>query len=297
MKVFVAGATGVIGRRAVPALVAGGHEVTGVARTPEKAALLQGLGATPVTVDLFDPAAVRSAAAGHDAVCNLATHIPPLTKAALPRAWAENDRIRTEASANLAAAVEGGRFVQESITFPYRDGGDDWLDEDTPYEAPGFTQSVETAEAAAHAVDGVVLRFGMFYAPDAAHTLDIVRLARKRVAALIGKPEAYASQIHAEDAGSAVVAALTAPPGTYNVVEDEPMRREDIFAVLAEVLGTKPPRKVPTTVAKLGGAKSTMLMRSQRVSNRRFKDATGWSPRYPSQREGLPAVVRDMADA
>src|SRR5580765_982765 len=105
MRVFVAGATGVLGRRAIPALVAAGHAVTAVVRSPAKAALARSLGATPVEVSLFDPDALRAAVAGHDAVCNLATHIPPLTRAADPRAWDENNRIRTDGSRNLVDAA------------------------------------------------------------------------------------------------------------------------------------------------------------------------------------------------
>src|SRR5690349_5278263 len=96
MKIFVAGATGVLGRRVVPLLVAEGHQVTGISRSPEKAAQLTSAGATPVTVDLFDGAGLAAAVAGHDVVMNLATHIPDLTKAARSSAWSENDRIRTE---------------------------------------------------------------------------------------------------------------------------------------------------------------------------------------------------------
>ena len=116
MKVFVSGATGVVGRPAVRLLVAAGHSVTAAARGPEKAALLSSLGATPVIVDLFDPAAVRAAVAGHDAVVNLATHIPATSRAAMPGAWAENDRIRREVSRNLvdaALATGATRYVQK----------------------------------------------------------------------------------------------------------------------------------------------------------------------------------------
>src|SRR5438067_3703611 len=104
-KVFVVGATGVLGRRTVRDLVKAGHDVTAVARTPAKAEMLAGLGATPASVDVFDPAAVKEAIAGHDVVANLATHIPPMWKMMLPRAWDENDRIRREVSRNLVDAA------------------------------------------------------------------------------------------------------------------------------------------------------------------------------------------------
>src|ERR1700712_1625922 len=116
MRVFVAGSTGVLGRRVVAGLVAAGHEVTALVRSPEKAALAKSLGATPVEVSLFDPDGLRAAVAGHDAVCNLATHIPPLTRAADPRAWLENTRIRAEGSRNLVDAALAGHatvYVQE----------------------------------------------------------------------------------------------------------------------------------------------------------------------------------------
>src|SRR5712671_5919875 len=134
MRVFVAGATGVLGRRAVAALVAAGHDVTGVARSPAKADLVGALGATPVEASLFDPDALRAAVAGHDAVCNLATHIPPPARAANPRAWEENTRIRTEGSGNLvdsALAAGATVYVQESIAFLYGDHGDAVIDAST----------------------------------------------------------------------------------------------------------------------------------------------------------------------
>jgi len=127
MRVFVAGATGVLGRRAVAALVGAGHDVTGVVRSPVKADLVRALGATPVEVSLFDADALRAAVAGHDAVCNLATHIPSLARAADPRSWDENNRIRTEGSRKLVdAALAAGAttYVQESIAFLYGAHGD-----------------------------------------------------------------------------------------------------------------------------------------------------------------------------
>src|ERR1700704_1280423 len=126
MRVFVAGATGVIGRRAVSRLVAAGHEVTGVSRSPEKDALLESLGARPVRVDLFDADALRVAVAGHDAVVNVTTKIPPIAQMTRASAWDENERIRRVASGNLVdAAIAAGAsvFVQESLAFMYGDHG------------------------------------------------------------------------------------------------------------------------------------------------------------------------------
>lgn len=299
MKVFVAGATGVLGKRAVALLVGEGHEVRAVARTPEKAELVRRLGATPVTVDLFDRDAVNDAVAGHDVVCNLATHIPPMAKAGSPGAWAENDRIRREVSRNLvdaALAAGASRYIQESITFPYEDQGDRWIDEDSPFEATGYVSSVGEAEANARRFTeaggtGVVLRFAAFYGPDSHTTRDQVRLARNGVAAVLGHAGAYQSSISTDDAATAVVAALRAPAGVYNVADDEPLTKRAYADVLAAAVGA--PRAVlpPTLVQKVAGGKVAPLMRSQRISNRRFREATGWAPADRSAREGVPPAI------
>jgi nucleoside-diphosphate-sugar epimerase len=302
VKVFVAGATGVVGRRAVASLVSGGHSVTGVARSREKRALVEKLGAAPTEVDLFDASAVRTAVDGHDVVINLATKIPPLAKAMLPGAWDENNRIRSEVSINLAdacLATSATRFIQESLAFMYPDRGDEWIDEDVPVDPPKFASSTLTAEAAAQKVTdggglGVVLRFGQFYAPDAAHTITWVSMAKKGISPFAGPPEAYFPLVHADDAGSAVAAALTAPAGIYNVTDDEPLRYSEMAEALAAPLDVSKLRFPPAPVVKLGGAKASMLMRSQRVSNRRFRGAAAWEPRFGNARDGFDAVVKEI---
>ncbi|HEV7466077.1 MAG TPA: NAD(P)H-binding protein [Candidatus Dormibacteraeota bacterium] len=298
MKVFVSGATGVVGRPAVRLMVEAGHSVTAAARSEEKAALLRTLGATAVIVDLFDPAAVRAAVAGHDAVVNLATHIPTSARAALPGSWAENDRIRREVSRNLvdaALATGATRYLQESVAFLYRDLGDAWIDEDTPLDLPGYARTTGDAEAStrrftATGGTGVVLRFGMFYGADGHLTVDMVGMARRGVLPFMG-PRGFVSSIHTDDAGAAVVAALRVPAGVYNVVDDEPLRRSDVAASLAGALGVRTPRIAPRAAGALLGSLSAAMTRSQRVSNRRFRDASGWSPRWRSAREAWPEVV------
>src|SRR5438270_5684195 len=299
MKIFVAGATGGLGKRAVRELVAAGHDVTGVARNDEKAALVRGLGATPVKLDLFDPAAVKDAVGGHDVVCNLATHIPPTMKMAMPGAWDENNRIRSEASRNLVdAALATGveRYIQEAVCFLYGDHGDEWIDEDTPLDVPKIGRSMVEAEAQARRFTeaggvGIVLRFGGFYGPDATQTEDFVRMARNHVAPMAGSKDGYMPMIHLDDTGTAVVAALKAPAGVYNVTDETTTRREQMDA-LARSVGVKRLVAAPEAVTKVGPL--SYIARSQRVSNERFKDATGWTPRYPTANEGWPAVVDEM---
>lgn len=303
MKIFVTGATGVVGRRAVPLLVAAGHEVTAVARTAEKGQAVRRAGARPVTVDLFDAAGIRRALAGHNAAINLATHIPRSTlQMLLPWAWRENDRIRREASAILvdAALAEGvSRFVQESFAPMYPDCGDEWIDEEVPPRPARYNHSTLDAERSAarftHAGGtGVVLRYAGFYGPDASHVPDLIRFTRRGIFALPGRPEAYFSSISHDDAASAAVAALGVPAGIYNVVDDEPLRRAEFARVIADSLGVPPPKPAPAWMGRVMGSIGELLSRSLRISNRAFREASGWAPRYPTVREGWPATLAEM---
>lgn len=240
MRIFLTGATGatgVIGRRALPLLIGAGHSVTAVVRRPQSHAELVRAGATPIEVDLFAADAVRKTVAGQDAVVNLATHMPAGYRAFLPGAWAENDRIRRFASANLvdaAMATGATRFIQESFAPVYPDRGDQWIDERTPIAPVRYNRTVADAERSAERFSGsggagVVLRFAMFYGPDSWFTRDLIGYVRRGWAPIPGVADAYTSLVSHEDAAAAVVAALGVPPGTYNVVDDEPLRRRELF--------------------------------------------------------------------
>lgn len=300
-RIFVAGGTGVLGHRAVQALLAAGHDVTTIARSPEKAEAVRRWGATPAEIDLFDASAVAAAVVGHDVVANLATHIPRTSKAAMPGAWKQNDRIRREGSRNLvdaALAAGASRYIQESVCFVYADGGDTWLDEDAPLDTVGYldslTTSLENTERFTTAGGvGVFLRFGMFYAPDAHHVTDQVAWARRGVSMEAGALDAYKSMIHADDAAAAVVAALPVPAGIYNVADDEPLTRGEHIALTAQLVGRTKLKRVVHRMRHLAGSKVDVLTRSQRVSNRRFREASGWAPRYPSIRDGFPVVFAE----
>ena len=149
-NIVITGATGVVGRRAVRDLLAAGHQVSGVTRSPRGRRLLERLGALPVDADVFDRASLTTAFAGADTVVNLLTHIPPPDRMMAPGAWDENDRLRRDASATIARAAQdagAGRLVQESLAFLYADGGDAWLDEDAPVAGAARTATALTAEA------------------------------------------------------------------------------------------------------------------------------------------------------
>jgi nucleoside-diphosphate-sugar epimerase len=299
MRIFLTGATGVIGRRVLPLLVALDHGMTAVAHRPQSRAEIERAGAVPVQVDLFARDAIQRAVAGHDAVINLATHLPTGLRMFLPGAWAENDRIRRIASANLVdAAIAGGamRFIQESFAPAYPDRGKAWIDERTPIAPVRYNRSVIDAERSAQRFSGggrtgVVLRFAAFYGPDSWFTRDLIRYVRGGFVPIPGAAESYISSVSHDDAASAVVGALLARAGTYNVVDDEPMRRREFFGSLAKVLGVPAPRLAPPWMKYLFGSLGEMLARSVRASNRKLREECAWVPKYPSMREGWRAVA------
>jgi nucleoside-diphosphate-sugar epimerase len=298
MRVFVAGATGVLGTSAVRNLVAGGHKVTGVARSQAKRDTLAALGATPVEADLFDPVALRHAVAGHDVVVNLATRIPSGTAGLRAKNWRENDRIRTEASKNLAdaAAAEGVlRLVQEAISFVYEDGGAEWITERHAVRSNALTQSSVTATK--HAMDfadayrfAVVLRFGLLYGDEPATRWQVDRV-RKGKPAVMGDPDSYMSPITVQDAAAAVVASLAAPSGVYNV-SGVPLTRAQWAAELGSAAGVGgPARFLSPLTLRLIAKRVDPLIRSQRISSDAFHNATGWRARTPVS-DGLAAAAR-----
>jgi nucleoside-diphosphate-sugar epimerase len=300
MKVFVTGGTGVVGRPALAAMVAAGHDVRAVVRSPEKAELVRSLGASPVEVDLFDAGPLRTAVEGADAVCHLATNIPPMHRAARKSAWAMTDRLRTETTRLLVDACLDagvGRLVKESLGFVYADGGDQRIDEDwpvveSPIQASVFDSERQVARFTESGGTGVVLRFGMFYGPDATSTEEALRLSRLRVAwPVMGDPDQYHPSVHADDAASAVVAALAAPAGTYNAA-GEPSTKRAFADAFAEAFGRKRPRIArPGLVRAVSRGMADFALRSQRVSSQRLADATGWLPAYARVEDGWAAVA------
>ncbi len=303
MKIFMTGATGVIGRRAVPRLIEQGHEVTGVVRTREKAKTLENIGAKTVTVDLFDRDAVRETVKNFDAICNLATSIPSGMTAALPVAWSENDRTRREVSRNLVdAALENGigRFVQESFAFIYPDSGADWINENSSVQPANYVRSMIDAENQIRRFNeaggnGAILRFGLFYGYDSSHTLDMIRFIRMGIAFGFGSPDGFISSLSTDDAANAVVSALVAPAGIYNAVDDEPLTKREYFDTLAKSVRVGQPKFLPSFFRYFLGSMGETLARSLRISNQKLKRASSWQPIYPTVREGFSAIAKQIA--
>ncbi|HEX4790828.1 MAG TPA: NAD(P)-dependent oxidoreductase [Actinospica sp.] len=286
MRVFVAGATGVLGTAAVRGLVAGGHTVTGIARTQAKRAALAAAGAAAAEADLFEPASLRRALAGHDVLVNLATRIPPPSAATRAKSWRENDRIRAEASRNLAeaAAAEGVlRLIQEAVSFVYEDGGAEWITERQPVRANAFSATSLTATQNAMSFAdayrfAVVLRFGLVYGDEPTTRWHLDRVRRGKPA-VMGDPAGYMSPLTVAEAGAAVVAALAAPSGVYNV-SGPPLTRAQWAAALGAAAGTDAPARFFSPLAvRLVGKKVEPFLRSQRISSDAFHNATGWRAR------------------
>lgn len=298
-RIFLTGATGSMGLAATRELVAAGNEVVGVTRSREGARALLDLRATPVEVDLFDASAVREAMDGSDVVAHFATSIPTGNDATRAKAWALNDRLRTEGTSNLVAAAEAvgaRRFIFESIALAYPDRGSEWIDEDVALDpvAPMMRSAIESeamlASFSQRGGEAVVLRFGRLYGPGRASDV-FVEGVRSRQMPIIGNGKNLVSSIHSDDVGTAVAAAVIVDPGTYNIVDDEPMTQHDLMNTITSTLDAPAPKRVPYPIARLVAGKAARVMTvSQRVSNRRFREATGWAPRYPSAAAGWAAM-------
>lgn len=283
----MSGGTGVIGRAAVPALIALGHDVVVLTRSEANRDRAIAWGAAAVAADLFDVDSLVRAYEGADAVVNLATHIPVGYSAVRPGAWRRNDALRTHGSGNVVAAArraEVGRVVQESISLVYADGGDTWITEDDAVAITTVTEPVAVAES--HVQDftrdggaGVVLRFGTIVGDDGT-TRFLLRAAGHGRPVGWGRPAGWVHPIHTDDLGSAVAAALAAPAGVYNVGA-EPVLRQDLVAAYAARAGVDEAAFAGPLLRRLAGPRLEPLMRSLRVSSELFSSQTGWRPVRP----------------
>jgi nucleoside-diphosphate-sugar epimerase len=303
MRVFVAGASGAIGSRLVPQLIDRGHEVIGTFHSPASAVRVRALGAEPVELDLLDAQAVLRAVrqAGPEAIVHQATALAGVRFGrSLDRTFGPTNRLRTEGTdALLAAARETGvrRFVAQSFaSYRYaREGGpvkteDDPLDPSPPAMARETNAAMRHLDEAVTAAGGIALRYGGFYG---AANDGLVKPVRKRQFPVIGAGEGISSFIHLDDAAAATVLALEHDgAGLYNIVDDEPAPMREWLPALASALGAKPPRHVSLWLAGLVAGKGAVMMsvESRGASNAKAKRELGWTPRYPSWRQGFIAA-------
>lgn len=302
MTVFIAGATGVLGRRLIEQLRAHGHAVIGLARSPEGARAVESLGAVARRADLFDPDALARAADGAEVVIHAATAIP---KKLRPRNsdWRANDRIRTagtRALAECAARIDARLLLVQGVVWVARPPDGSPFDEDAPAHPDRVIRSMVDGEeiareAGEHHGFGVgLLRFGWFYSPDAYHTRLFGREILRRRMPIIGRGDGLWARLHVDDAASALVAAAEANRrGLWHVVDDKPVTPADFLNAFAKRLRAPPPRRVPAWLARLVAGKYAVdfLTIPIHTSNARFRNDFGWAPRYPGFEEGLDQVV------
>jgi 2-alkyl-3-oxoalkanoate reductase len=310
MKVFVAGATGALGKQLIPQLDAKGHEVVGMTRTASKTGELQALGARPVVADALDRDAVSRAVldAEPDVIVHQLTAMSGDPDMRHPdRFFATTNRLRVEGTDNLLTAGRAAgvrRVVAQSFTsWPYaRTGGpvkseDDPLDPDPPASLRTTLDAIRHVEQAVTGItwgEGLALRYGSFYGPGTGFSADpeapMTKPVRKRQFPLVGGGGGVWSFVHIEDAATATALAVEhGPPGIYNVVDDEPAPVHEWLPALAMALGAKPPMKVPSFVGRLAAGPAAVVMMTQirGASNAKAKSELGWSLRYPTWRLGF----------
>jgi 2-alkyl-3-oxoalkanoate reductase len=309
VRVFLAGATGVIGRRLVPMLLADGHQVTGMTRSREKLEQLRASGAEPVLADALDAAAVHDAVAQArpEAVIHQLTALPSrIDPRKIERDFALNDRLRDEGTRILVGAAQAAgatRILAQSIAFSYAPGPpgavhreQDPLLKDPPKSFKRSAEAMQALERTVLGAGGMVLRYGYFYGPGSAMSRSGSigqDLARRRLP-IVGRGQGVWSLIHVDDAARATIAALTrGQSGPYNIVDDEPAAVAQWLPALADVLGAPRPLRVPVMIARpLAGAYGVASMtRAQGASNELAKRELGWQPEYPSWREGFRTAL------
>jgi nucleoside-diphosphate-sugar epimerase len=302
VRVFIAGASGVLGRRLVAQFTAREHAVIGLVRSPKAENAVREAGGEPRHADLFDAESLARAAEGCDTVIHAATAIPVKQKTT-PADWAMNDRIRrkgTRCLTEAAAKIGAKTYLQQSIAWVARPKDDSPFDEDSPTVPEPAIQSAIDAEAIAReagAAEGFavsILRGGFFYDSGSAHTRMIGDALRKRQMPIIGSGESMWAMIHSDDAASAYVAAAEKPrSGVWHITDNELVPARTFLKEFAARLGAPTPRRVPVWLARwLAGEQAVeYFTRSTRTTNARFRSEFGWTPRYPTYREGLDQIV------
>jgi nucleoside-diphosphate-sugar epimerase len=309
MKVFVAGATGAMGKQLVPRLVEAGHQVIGMTRTESKQGALWDLGAEPVVADALDPEQVAEAVARTqpDVIVHQLTAISAFDTRHFDREFALTNRLRTEGTDHLLSAgraVGVRRFIAQSYAaWPYaRTGGpvkseDDPLDPTPPREMRESLAAIrylEEAVVGAEWTEGIVLRYGAFYGPGTSMSPggESFEIVRKRKFPVVGDGRGVWSFVHIADAAEATAAAVErGTPGIYNVVDDEPAPVAEWLPALAQRIGAPSPWRVPKFVGRLfaGEAGAVMMTEIRGASNTKAKRELGWAPRHVSWREGFAA--------
>ena len=312
MRIFVAGATGALGKQLLPRLVANGHEVTGMTRSASKADAIREMGATPVVADALDPDEVAQAVAEANPeviVHELTALADSLDLRNFDRTFEVTNRLRTEATDHLLAAgraVGVRKFVAQSFTgWPYeRIGGpikgeDDPLDPNPLHkmrETFAAIQHLEKAVTGADWTEGIALRYGGFYGPGTSLWPggEQLEMIRERKLPVVGSGAGIWSLVRIDDAAEATVDAIErGKRGIYNIVDDDPVTAAELLPGLAEAIDAPPPRKVPRWLGRLFAGKPAVVMMTELrgASNGKAKRELGWEPTHPSWRDGFAEVA------
>lgn len=307
MQVFLTGATGVLGQPTTRLLVARGHQVTALVRNDERARVIRELGATPLVGDLFDADFIRAAVTDADAVLHLATAIPKKVVTG-SKDWVLNDRIWREGTRNLLTAVQGCQlhsFIVQSVTFLYGDMHGAWKREDDPlprktlraYRSAIDMEAAALAAYQAYETPVVILRGASFYGPTAFNTRAMIDAVKGRRMPILGSGEQYWHWVYVDDmARACVIAAENPAPGEiFNVADDWPFHMRDGLNYMAAELNAPAPFKMTVLLAQiLMGSTGSFLARSARYRTDKIKKMLGWAPYYPTYREGLAEIFRQM---
>jgi 2-alkyl-3-oxoalkanoate reductase len=314
MKIFVAGATGAVGKRLIPLLVASGYDVVAMTRSPEKVDSLHAAGVEPVVADGLDRTAVMEAVkkAEPEVVIHQMSGLTGIKSfKKFDKEFALTNRLRTEGTNHLLEATHAAgarRLIAQSFgNWNYERTGtglkseEDPLDPKPPANQRRSIQAIRHLEQAvigADGIEGVALRYGNFYGPGTGFALDgdLAKLVRKRSLPIVGDGGGVWSFIHMDDAATATMAAIASAPGVYNIVDDEPAPVAEWLPGLAHAIEAKSPRRVPVWLGRLavGEVGVSMMTQIRGASNAKAKREIGWTPRYKSWRDGFRTGLGDV---
>lgn len=307
MKVFIAGATGLLGKRVVKLLIERGHKVVGLARSEANRALLSSMGAEARPGSLFDKEQMIAATEGCEAILHLATKIPSKVRTK-PKDWRENDRIRTEGADNLAeAAIHHNMqlYLQQSILYIYGDQQDRVIGSQTriaekqpyPLRSAVVMEDIVNEKIGKKGLPAIILRFAAFYGPDSRQTQEMIQAVQKGKMPVIGKGDYFYNIIHLDDAASAVAYAVDNYEGligkTHNVSDFNPATFAEVINYLAELTGGKKPGRLPAWLGRIFLGRALVEILTNSYQNR-TNTLAGWQPAYPSYREGFEQVVSQI---
>jgi nucleoside-diphosphate-sugar epimerase len=294
MKIFVAGASGALGRPLVTKLVEKGHEVVGL--TTKRPEVVQELGATPAVANAFDPQGLKEEVvkASPELIVHALTRIPH-TAYLTPGRLKINDRLRIEGTKNLLEAARAAgtlRMIAESITFAFRGRSEENMQ---PLDRMGsFQRSVEAIKSLESQVlefEGVVLRYGFFYGPGTSMEDEVPKAIKRRMMPIVGAGTGWWSLIHMDDAAAATVAAIEKGKAgeTYNICDDEPILVKDALGFIAETIGAPKPLHLPN----VGPAFARYYFNKMTgANNSKAKIELSWTPRFSTFKEGFQQTVR-----